>query len=116
VREKRRDTIRTELELLAPLVAEALEARDWEFFGYDSWAGYAEAEFGSFHLPRLQRREGVVLLRSRGVSVRAIADGLGVSEATVERDLAVGMNAPGEPTDTTTPIDSNTQNRDEETT
>ncbi len=103
--EERRDTIRTELVLLAPLIAEAAQAKDWEYFGYDKWATYAEAEFGSFRLPRLVRREAAVVLRSSGMPAQAIAKAFGVSATTIERDLAVGTNVPTDPPEPIPSID-----------
>ncbi len=103
--EERRDTIRTELELLAPLIAEAFQAKDWEHFGYDTWAGYFEAEFGSFRLPRLVRRDAAVMLRTSRMPTQAIAKALGVSLATIERDLAVGTNVPTDPPEPIPSID-----------
>lgn len=44
------------------------------------------------HLDVSQRREQVIFLRSKGHSLRAIADAVGVSEATARRDVSTASN------------------------
>lgn len=85
---QRRDAIRTDLEGLAPLVAAAYKARDWEHFGYDSWTEFVSAEFGNLKLALPERQTAVIEMRSTGMSTRAIADVVGASKDTVHRDLS----------------------------
>lgn len=84
--EARRDAIQRGLENLVPIIAAAYKARDWEHFGFDTWAGYV-ASFGQLRLPRLERQAAVRELREEGLSQRAIGEALGVTPMTVGRDL-----------------------------
>jgi hypothetical protein len=87
--EQRRDIIRRGLEDLLPIVAAAYQARDWEHFGYASWDDYLSHEFGGplRVSARNERQLAVVELRQAGMSTRAIAASVGVSDITVRRDL-----------------------------
>jgi hypothetical protein len=72
------------------LVGQAWEDRDWEALGYDSWEEYVDGEFSEVRL-RLSaehRQKAIVERRLAGMSQRAIGSTVGVSAATVNRDLA----------------------------
>lgn len=75
---------------LAPLLAAAYAAHDWETLDYDSWDAYMAGEFGR-HLPRFEsdseRQQIMWDLSETGMSQRAIAAGTGTSAATVNRAL-----------------------------
>lgn len=94
--EGRRDAIQSGFESLVPLIAAAYAARDWEHFGFDTWAGYI-ASFGQLRLPRADRQAAVLELRQEGLSQRAIGEALGVTPMTVSRDLAPVTNVTPEP-------------------
>jgi hypothetical protein len=73
------------------LLAEAAERRDWRSLGYPSWDEYLAGEFGEA-LHRLRpdhRREVVGVLVGEGMSTRAIAPIVGVSNKTVHKDMKV---------------------------
>lgn len=86
--------IRSAVAGVWPLLAEAYGTRAWEALGYASWDEYTAAEFDGarIRIPLGERRQVVAGLRETGMSTRAIGSALGVSYATVQRDL--------EPTDT----------------
>lgn len=71
------------------LIVEAWNQRDWSALGYDSWDNYIKGEFESYRvkLTTEERIESVTALRLEGMSQRAIASAVGVSQRTVERDL-----------------------------
>jgi hypothetical protein len=73
------------------LVECAKEARDHELLGYPSWTAYVAAEFGSelAELRRDDRRDVVAVLSETGMSTRAIASVVGVSNSTVHEDIKV---------------------------
>ena len=72
------------------LIIEAWHARDWSTLGYDSWDSYINGEFDSLlvKLTTKERRESVEAFRLEGMSQRAIANSVGASQSTVQRDLA----------------------------
>lgn len=90
--EIRRAAIRRGLEGLVPIIAAAYAARDWEYFGFDTWAGYV-ASFGQLRLPRLERQAAARELRQEGLSQRAIGEALGTSLGTVHGDLQQVFNS-----------------------
>jgi len=72
---------------LAARVAEAYERRADLALGYDSWEAYASAELRpSEGIAAEVRRELVGLLSARGMSTRAIAPTVGVSNKTISLD------------------------------
>lgn len=92
---KRRDEIKLSLTTitkrtskLADLIEAAQAAEDHLVLGYDSWISYITEEFegllGRMH--RELRRAAIQKLTTAGMSSRAIAEELGVSQATVSRD------------------------------
>lgn len=84
------DEIRQTLTLGHDLLIRAFTGRAWTALGYDSWDGYCQGEFSEARMVRLdreQRREIVAEMREAGMSTRAIASGIGESQATVVRDL-----------------------------
>ena len=67
----------------------AYHGRAWTALGYETWDAYCKAEFKDAGMVRLdpnQRREVIAEMREAGMSTRAIASGLGVSQSTVARD------------------------------
>lgn len=72
------------------LIKEAYSKRAWLALGYETWDAYCAAEFGEqrLELTRDERRELVADLADAGMSTRAIGSAVGVSEATVRREIA----------------------------
>jgi hypothetical protein len=68
-------------------VARPYEMRAWEHMGYASWDDYVAGEFEAprWRIPRGERGPVVALLRSAGMSTRAIASATGESQSTVQR-------------------------------
>lgn len=90
--------IRSGLDVVWPLLIEAYRLRDWEALGYDSWTSYCREEFGRpVQLTSEERREVVPVMRSAGMSTRAIGTALGVSKSLVATDLA-GVSRSGQVT------------------
>lgn len=83
------DRIKTGLDLLWELVAEAYVTRAWAALGYSSWDDYCTREFGTARLalPREERTQAVTSLRESGLSLRAIASATGQSLGKVQRQL-----------------------------
>lgn len=84
---------------LAERVAEAYERRADLALGYGSWSEYAEAELRpSSAIAAEVRRELVGLLTAQGMSTRAIAPAVGVSDRRVRQIVEkVGSDFPPEP-------------------
>lgn len=76
---------------LAARVAEAYQRRADLALGYESWAEYAEEEFGeqTQSLAAPIRRELVGYLSAEGMSPRAIAEAANVDRSTVSRDRKI---------------------------
>ena len=76
---------------LAARVSEAYQRRADLALGYESWAEYAETEFGeqTQQLAAPIRRELVGYLSAEGMSVRAIAPAVSAGKSTVHDDLQV---------------------------
>lgn len=74
---------------LAERVSEAYQRRADLALGYESWAEYATAEFGeqTQSLAAPIRRELVGYLSAEGMSTRAIAPAVGVSQRQVSTDV-----------------------------
>lgn len=78
-------------DLMLDLVVEAYEGRVWTVLGHDSWPAYVAAEVPALAvigkgLPIEQRRDAVAVLRTRGLSLRGIAEVLGIAPNTVRTD------------------------------
>lgn len=88
------DKIKAGTAALWELIKEAYVSRAWASLGYSSWDDYCTQEFGTsrIRLPREERREVVSSMREIGMSTRAIASGIGVSQDTVNRELARERN------------------------
>lgn len=71
------------------LIKEAYDGKAHEALGYTSWPAYVEARFPlrTRTLPRQERMELVMELRSEGMSTRAIAPVVGVSQSTIRDDV-----------------------------
>jgi hypothetical protein len=87
------DEIREEAEQLWEKIASAYTGRAWAALGYATWDEYCATEFGSIRLrlPKEERRDAVCSPRESGLSIRAIASAAGISDQTVQRDLASGV-------------------------
>lgn len=83
------DSVAQTWDRLASQVAEAYQRRADKALGYESWADYAQAEFGekTASIAAPIRRELVSTLSAEGMSTRAIAPAVGVSHMTAERDI-----------------------------
>lgn len=82
--------IRRHLTTTLDLVLEAWQVRVWEALDYPTFRAWRDAEVPELRLLRLpvdERRDVVAFWRRFGMSTRAIADGLNVSEGTVHSDL-----------------------------
>lgn len=87
----RLDTIADNYATVLPMIREAIEARDFEALGYVSVSAYVEDRFGGA-LTKLGidvRREVVRELTAAGMSSRAIAPVVGVSQGQVSKDRQV---------------------------
>lgn len=81
------DNVSTAWADLSDRIAEAYQRRADLALGYDSWAAYAETELKpSGAIAAEVRRELVAKLSAQGMSTRAIAPTVGVSQKTVDRD------------------------------
>jgi hypothetical protein len=81
------------VDLALDLVVEAYEGQAWAVLGHDSWAAYVAAEVPSLAvigkgLPVDQRRDAVAVLRGRGLSLRGVAEVLGIAPNTARTDAA----------------------------
>ena len=71
------------------MIIRAYETEAWKVLEYGNWDEYVATEFGDSRLalPREKRREKVLSMRERGMSIRAIASATGKAKSTVEGDL-----------------------------
>lgn len=89
--------VRDGMEKLHRLVQEAKDGEAHVALGYASWTAYLSDVLGAepLRLPRDQRQELVGYLSGEGMSTRAIAPIVGVTDRHVRRDLEqVGPNVP----------------------
>ena len=89
------DRIKKTVAFCDGLIVEAFEGAAWRALDYGTWDQYCEVEFAEFRMFRLgagQRREAVGNMRQAGMSTRAIASGIGVSQTTVARHLSTESN------------------------
>lgn len=94
----RADRIRAGFLAVADWLADvrgAYAARDWVALGYDSWHEYLAGEYDNQRvaLPVEERREAVAVMTRAGMSTRAIAPVLGISDETVRRDRQAAPTA-----------------------
>lgn len=81
-------TTRGNIVKLADLVADAKRGQVHVVLGFPSWTAYvADAVGGKLDLSSAARREVVALMSGEGMSERAIAAAVGVSQPTVHRDI-----------------------------
>ena len=73
---------------LAALVQEAWDKRYDKVLRYKSWQAYCLGEFGSGETAIRARQIVTVMLRGEDLTEKAIAEQLGVSQPTVNRDLS----------------------------
>jgi hypothetical protein len=95
-------------------IAEAYRGRIHLALGYPSWNDYLTEEFGGVRplwVPRERRPNVVRALRQTGMSLRAIAATMGVTDHTVRRDLdeSTAANPAVELPDTTNGLDGRNQ-------
>lgn len=83
------DSVAGQMDRLAHAVQDAYAKRVDQVLGYDSWADYAEHEFGphTTNLAAPIRRELVSHLSEAGMSTRAIAPAVGVTQQAVSKEL-----------------------------
>lgn len=86
---RRVDRVKSGVERIWDDLVVLYRERAWSVLGYQSWDALCDAEFGGTRiaLPRQQRQEVVCDLRESGMSTRAIASAVGVTDMTVRRDL-----------------------------
>jgi predicted transcriptional regulator len=87
-------SITENVQTLIQLVHVAKASSDHEVLGYASWTAYLVDVFGDepLSLTRDVRRELVAELSAQGMSTRAIAPIVGVTDMTVRRDMAGATN------------------------
>jgi predicted transcriptional regulator len=81
---------KTSLDRSAEEVMWQIDNQVWTVLGYESWDAMREAIYDgpAFMVPSPSRPNFVHRLRDTGMSQRAIADTLGVSRMTINRDLS----------------------------
>lgn len=90
------DRVSTAWADLAERISEAYQRRADLALGYGSWAEYAEAELKPEHgIAAEVRRQLVAMLAAQGMSTRAIAPTVGVSQQQVSRDQVTHHVSPG---------------------
>lgn len=89
------DRIKTGLDLMWELVAEAYVTRAWAALGYATWDEYCTREFGTsrLSLPREERAQTVASLHEAGLSTRAIAAATGRSVGQTHADIKSGVQS-----------------------
>ncbi len=86
-------SIKTALGLAAEELADLWRARAWVTMGYESWGAMLSAEGITTYWSDVDDRVAKVgQLTDEGMSQRAIADSLGVTQMTVSRDLSTETN------------------------
>lgn len=95
------DSVAGQMDRLAHAVQDAYAKRVDQVLGYDSWADYAEHEFGphTTNLAAPIRRELVSHLSEAGMSTRAIAPAVGVSQRQVSTDVRSNFSPDSESSD-----------------
>ena len=85
----RLDRVKSGVERIWDDMVALYQGRAWIALGYSSWDALCDTELGGARiaLPRQQRQEVVCDLRESGMSTRAIASAVGVTDMTVRRDL-----------------------------
>lgn len=92
------DRVSTAWGQLGERISEAYQRRADLALGYNSWAEYAEAELKPAEgLAADVRRQLVGLLSAQGMSTRAIAPTVGVTDRQVRYDAQVGKDFPPVP-------------------
>jgi hypothetical protein len=86
------DAVNTSIATLRTALPKLYFGRAWVAAGLPDWESFCMARFGGVQFPRLDRADAVIELRAEGMSLRAIASGLGVSKDTVARDLAPAVS------------------------
>lgn len=88
------DAIRQGVAELELMIVQAWQGRAWLALGYDSWDDYVAGEFkqAPLALPREERRATVQSLRGWGMSTRAIAPVVGISQTQASDDSRVTGN------------------------
>lgn len=99
------DQIKVRAQALLALIVRAFKGRVWIALNYRNWDDYCAHELPGLRVPREEREELVASLLEEGMSKRAVAAGLGVSEGTVRNDVNASAqnyapdSEPGEPID-----------------
>jgi hypothetical protein len=90
-------TITETTEKVTDLIEKAEAGRAWQALGYSSWTSYVAEEFSDVltGLARAERIPVVEKLSAAGMSTRAIAPVVGVSNKTISQDLAAARVTPG---------------------
>lgn len=98
-------TVGDNIDKLKGLVSEARESEVHVALGYASWTAYLADVLGEtpMRLERDVRQELVAELSAQGMSTRAIAPIVGVSQKTVDRDVRESNDSPAEPVPTAEP-------------
>lgn len=91
------NTITETTEKVVDLIEQAKAGDAWRALGYDSWTAYVSVEFASVleKLTKAERIPIVAKLSETGMSTRAIAPIVGVSNKTVHNDIVKAGVTPG---------------------
>jgi transposase len=87
------DALRHDVDQLVAHVQRLFDGKGWIALGYMSWSELAQAELRPIlALPKSERIKVMLELQEAGMSDRAVADAVGVSNQTVRR--STGTNVP----------------------
>ncbi len=86
--------MRAAQEQIPRRVIDAYQRRAWIPLGYASWDVMIAAEGLAVRLPRDERQEVVMTYSAAGLSSRAIAPVLGITDRQARRDISGGTNVP----------------------
>jgi len=101
------DKMNTDAETLFDLLEQAAAGRIHEALGYSSWTAWVADNVALRPQDREQRKRFVQLMTGRGMSTRAAAKALNVSQKTASRDAAEGEYD----SDTVTSLDGSQRSR-----
>jgi len=80
--------VQVSIATLRTALPKLYHGRAWVAAGLPDWETFCTTKFGGIKFPRLDRAAAVAELDAEGMSLRAIAAGLGVGKSTIARDLA----------------------------
>ena len=81
------DVVNTSIANVREAIPRLYHGQAWVAAGVADWDTFCRARFGGISFPRVDRAELVLELTEQRMTTRAIGSALGVSYATVQRDL-----------------------------